>query len=72
MSEWQDMQKKPNTKLRDLLKSKLAKTRKLSELFNTEQNRLVKLKGMLTNLDVEKTCKTVGWLLGYLATWLLG
>ena len=32
MSEWQDMQKKPNTKLRDLFKSKKAETRKLSEL----------------------------------------
>ena len=50
MSEWQDMKQKPNTKLRDLLKSKLAKTRKLSELSNTEQNRLAKLNGMLDEL----------------------
>ena len=50
MSEWQDMQHKPNTKLRDLLKSKLAKTRKLSELSKFEQNRLVKLNGMLDQL----------------------
>ena len=34
------MQRKPNTKLRDLLKSKKAKPRKLSELSKTEQNRL--------------------------------
>ena len=37
MSEWQDMQKQPNTKLRNLLKSKKAKTRKLSELSKTEK-----------------------------------
>ena len=43
MSEWQDMQQKPNTKLRDLLQNKKAKTRKLSELSKTEQNRLAKL-----------------------------
>ena len=36
------MQQKPSTKLRDLLKSKKAKTRKLSELSKTEQNRLTK------------------------------
>jgi hypothetical protein len=40
MSEWQDMQQKPNTKLRDLLKSKKAETGKQSELSKTEQNRL--------------------------------
>ena len=28
MSEWQDLQQKPNTKLRDLLKSKKAKKQK--------------------------------------------
>jgi hypothetical protein len=39
------MQKQPNIKLRDLLKSKKAKPRKLSELSKTEQNRLAKLKG---------------------------
>ena len=50
MSEWQDMQKQPNTKLRDLLKSKKAETRKLSELSKTEQNRLVKLNAMLDKL----------------------
>ena len=44
------MQKKPNTKLRDLLKSKKAETRKLSELSKTEQNRLVKLNAMLDKL----------------------
>jgi hypothetical protein len=31
MNEWQDMQKQPNTKLRDLLKSKQAKTPKQNE-----------------------------------------
>ena len=50
MSEWQDMQQKPNTKLRDLLKSKKAETRNKSELSKTEQNRLVKLNGMLDEL----------------------
>jgi len=44
------MQKKPNTKLQDLLKIKSAKTRKLSELFKTEQNRLAKLNAMLHEL----------------------
>ena len=44
------MQNKPNTKLQDLLKSKKAETRKLSELSKTEQNRLVKLNGMLDEL----------------------
>ena len=44
------MQQKPNTKLRDLLKSNKAKTRKLSELSKTEQNRLAKLNGMLDEL----------------------
>ena len=50
MGEWQDMQRKPNTKLRDLLKNKKAKTRKLSELSKAQQNRLVKLKNMLDEL----------------------
>ena len=50
MSEWQDLQQKPNTKLRDLLKNKKAKTRKLSELSKTEQNRLAKLNGMVDEL----------------------
>jgi len=50
MSEWQDMQQKRNTNLRDLLKSKKAKTRKLSELSKTDQNRLAKLHGMLDEL----------------------
>ena len=44
------MQQKPNTKLRDLLKSKKAKTLKLSELSKTEQKRLAKLNGMLDEL----------------------
>ena len=50
MSEWQDMQQKPNTKLRDLLKTNPIKTRKLSELSKIEQNRLAKLKVMLDEL----------------------
>ena len=44
------MQQKPNTKLQDILKSKKAKTRKLSELSKTEQNRLAKLNEMLDEL----------------------
>ena len=44
------MQKKPNTKLRDLLKSKKAKTHKLAKLSKTEQNRLAKLKEVLNRL----------------------
>ena len=39
MSEWRDMQKKPNTDLQDLLKSKKAKTRKPSELSKTAEDR---------------------------------
>ena len=50
MSEWQDMKQKPNTKLRDLLKGKIAKPRELSELSKTEQNRLAKLNAMLDEL----------------------
>ena len=50
MSEWQDMQQKPNTMLRDLLKNIKAKTRKLSEFSKTEQNRLAKLNGILDEL----------------------
>ena len=44
------MKQKPNTKLRDLLKSKKAETRKQSELSKTEQNRLAKLNLMLDEL----------------------
>ena len=44
------MKQKPNTKLRDLLKNKKAKTRKLSELSKAEQNRLAKLNSMLDEL----------------------
>ena len=44
------MKQKPSTNLRDLLKSKKAKTRKLSELSKTEQNRLAKLNLMLDEL----------------------
>jgi hypothetical protein len=45
------MKQKPNTKLRDLLKSKRAKLRKLSELSKTEQNRLAKLNAILDALS---------------------
>ena len=50
MSEWQDMQQKPSTKLQDLLKTNPAKTRKLSELSKIEQKRLAKLKTTLDEL----------------------
>ncbi len=65
MSEWQDMQKKPSTKLRDLLKNKKAKTRKLSELSKTEQNRLAKLNAMLDELRRGENVQN-----RRLATWL--
>ena len=65
MSEWQDMQQKPNTKLRDLLKSNKAKTRKLSELSKTEQNRLAKLNAMLDELRRGENVQN-----RRLATWL--
>ena len=65
MSEWHDKQKKPNTKLRDLLKSNKAKTRKLSELSKTEQNRLYSVNQRLCELlksnrsvEVRKACNT--------------
>ena len=61
MSAWHYMQKEPNTKLRDLLKSNKAKTRKLSELSKTEQNRLAKLNAMLDEL---RRGKNVVWLHG--------
>ena len=67
MSEWHDKQKKPNTKLRDILKSNKAKTRKLSELSKTEQNRLAKLNAMLDELRrQQKVINTEG-----LKLWLL-
>ena len=44
------MKQKPTTKFRDLLKSKKAKTRKLIEFSNTEQNRLAKLNLMIDEL----------------------
>ena len=65
MSEWQDMQKKPNTKLRDLLKIKNAKTHKPSELSKTEQNRLAKLNVMLDGLKRAENVQN-----RRLATWL--
>ena len=65
MSEWQGTQKKPNTKLRDQLKSKKAKIRKLSELSKTEQNRLAKLNAMLEELKRVKNVQN-----RRLTTWL--
>ena len=65
MSEWQDMQKQPNTKLRDLLKSKKAKTRKLNELSKIKQNRLANLKRMLDELKRGENMQN-----RRLATWL--
>ena len=59
------MKQKPNTKLRDLLKSKKAKPRKLSELSKTEQNRLAKLNLMLDELIRGKNVQN-----RRLATWL--
>ena len=59
------MKQKPNTKLRDLLKSKKAKTRKLSELSKTEQNRLAKLNLMLDKFRCRKNVQN-----RRLATWL--
>jgi hypothetical protein len=59
------MQQKPNTKLRDLLKNKKAKTRELSELSKTEQNRLAKLNGMLDELRRGENVQN-----RRLATWL--
>ena len=59
------LQQKPNTKLRDLLKNKKAKTRKLSELSKTEQNRLAKLNGMLDELrrgENGQNCRLGTWL----------
>ena len=40
----------PNTRLRDLIKSKKAKVRKLNDLSEIEQNRLAKLKEVLDGL----------------------
>ena len=65
MSEWQDMQQKPNTNLRALLKNKKAKTRKLSELSKTEQNWVTKLNGMLDELRRGENVQN-----RRLATWL--
>ena len=59
------MKKKPNTKLRDLLKSKKAKICKLSELSKTVQNRLAKLNLMLDELIRGKNVQN-----RRLATWL--
>ena len=44
------MRKLPNTKVQDLLKNKVAKTRTLSELSKIEQNSLAKLNAMLNEL----------------------
>ena len=59
------MHNKPKTNLRVLLKSKKAKTRKLSELSKTEQNRLAKLNLMLDELKRGKNVQN-----RRLGTWL--
>ena len=64
ISEWQDMQQKPNAMLRGLLKNKKTKTCKLSELSQIEQIGWRSLMGCLINLEAEKTGKIVGWVLG--------
>ena len=51
--------------MRGLINSKIVKTRKLSELSKTEQNRLVKLNGMLDELISGKNVQN-----RRLATWL--
>ena len=51
--------------MRNLLKSKKAETRKLSELSKTKQNRLVKLNGMLDELRLGENVQN-----RRLATWL--
>ena len=59
------MQYKPNTKLRDLLKSKKAEIRKLSMLSKPNKNKLVKLNGMLNELkreeNVQNQSKVISW-----------
>jgi len=57
MTEWQDMQKQPNTKLRGLLKRNKAKTSKLNELSKIEKNRLAKLNAMLETRGIVKAEK---------------
>ena len=59
------MQKKPNPKLCDLLKRKNAKTRNLTELSKTEQNRLAKFNVMLGGLRRGENAQN-----RRLATWL--
>ena len=59
------MKQKPNTNLRDLLKNKKAKTRKLSELSKTEQNRLAKRNSMIEELRRGENVQN-----RRLATWL--
>ena len=54
MSDWQDMQQKPNTKLQNCLKAKQAKPQKLSELSKTEQNRLAKLNALIDERRLRK------------------
>ena len=54
MSDWQDMQQKPNTQLQNWIKTKQAKTRELNELFKTEQNRLAKLNALIDKLRLRK------------------
>ena len=65
MSEWQDMQQKPNTNLRDILKNKKAKIRKLSGISKIEKNRLANLNTMLDELRRGENVQN-----RRLATWL--
>jgi hypothetical protein len=60
------MQKNPDTKLRDLLRNKKAKTRKLSELSKIEQNRLAKLNAMLDEFRRAENAQTFLYLASYL------
>ena len=54
MSDWQDVQQKPNTKLQNWLKTKEAKTRELSELSKTQQNRSAKLNALIDKHRLRK------------------
>ena len=65
ISEQQDTPAWQNTQLQYLFQKIKAKTRKLSELSKTEQNRLAKLNAMLDELNHVKNVRN-----RQLATWL--
>ena len=77
MSDWQDVQQKPNTKLQNWLKTKEAKTRGLSELSKTQQNRLAKLNALIDKHRLRKNLQNrrlANWLTdaeyrGFLGDW---